>query len=496
MIENATHSAALSRAATGIPGLDAILYGGFPRNHFYLIEGDPGAGKTTLGLQFLLEGLQRGEKVLYITLSETREELCDVAQSHGWDITGVPIYELIPDQEQLSPESQYTMFHPSDVELAETARSVLNEVRRINPERVVLDSLSELRTLAREPLLYRRQIMGFKQFFRERKCTAFLLDDRSARGDDMQLDSLVHGVLKLEKLQREYGVTRRRIEVSKLRGLQVREGLHDYVIRTGGLLVFPRLVPAEHGIHFEMAPSPSGDPELDRLLGGGLDRGTSTLLMGPAGAGKSTVALKLASAACDRGEVAAVYTFEEGPQSMLHRANGLGINLQGHIDSGLLHVEQFDPAELSPGEFVQKVRDAVEKSHARMVVIDSLNGFLQAMPGESYLALQLHELLTYLNQQGVVSIVVLAQAGMVGAMQSPIDVSYLADNILIFRFFEAYGAVRYALSVVKKRTGAHERSIRELQMSDGGVQLGKSIREFQGVLSGAPVYVGHDFHGK
>jgi circadian clock protein KaiC len=476
--------------STGIEGLDDILFGGFPANHFYLVEGDPGAGKTTLALEFLLDGVRHGEKVLYITMSETRDELRAVGHSHGWDIEAIPVYELLPDQEALSPDSQYTVFHPSDVELAETARNVLKEVERINPDRLVLDSLAELRTLAREAVLYRRQIMGFKQFFADRACTVLLLDDRTGRGEDMQLHSLVHGVLTMEKITRDFGVARRRLEVVKMRGMGVREGSHDYVIRTGGLKVFPRLVPAEHVTDFEMTSISSGNEEMDRLLGGGIDRGTSTLLIGPAGSGKSTVALKLATSLCERGEIAAVYTFEEGPHTMLQRAKSLGLNVREHLSSGRMHLEQFDPAELSPGEFVCKVRDAVVRG-TKLVVIDSLNGFLHAMPGEHNLQLQLHELLTYLNQQGVVSVIVLAQAGMIGAaMQTPVDVSYLADNIIMFRFFEAHGEVRHAISVVKKRTGRHEHSIRELRLSKDGVVVGEVLRNFHGVLTGTPILIG------
>ncbi len=479
------------RLKTGVAGFDEIMNGGLPANYFYLLEGDPGAGKTTLALQFLFEGIRNGENVLYVTLSESKMELEAVARSHGWSLEQLPIYELFAERGQLSPDDHYTVFHPSDVELADTARTVLSEVEKINPTRLVIDSLAELRMLSREPIVYRRQILSFKHHFEGRRCTVLLLDDRTGRSADMQLHSIVHGVVTMEKLPREYGVTRRRLEATKMRGIQVREGLHDYVIRRGGLCVFPRMEASRHVKSFDIEPVASGVGELDKLLGGGLDRGTSTLLVGPAGCGKSTVALQFASAVSSRGERVCFYTFEESQQTFLERARGLRIDLETSLSKGLLEVEQLDPAVVSPGEFVEKIRAAVEERNARMVVIDSLNGFLQAMPGEEFLTIQLHELLTFLNQQGVVSLMVLAQNGIVGsAMHTPVDVSYLADAILLLRYFEAYGEVRQAISVVKKRSGRHERTIRELQLGSSGVRVGEPLRKFQGVLAGTPTFLG------
>ena len=479
------------RLKTGVAGFDEVMNGGLPANYFYLLEGDPGAGKTTLALQFLFEGIRNGEKVLYVTLSESRIELEAVAHSHGWSLDQIPIYELFADRGQLSLDDHYTVFHPSDVELADTARTVLSEVEKVNPTRLVIDSLAELRMLAREPIVYRRQVLAFKHHFEGRRCTVLLLDDRTGRSADMQLHSIVHGVVTMEKIPREYGVTRRRLESTKMRGMQVREGFHDYVIRKGGLCVFPRLEASKHLKEFAIEPIASGVAELDALLGGGIDRGTSTLLVGPAGCGKSTVALQFAAATSNRGERVCFFTFEESQQTFFERARGLNIDLETPLRTGLLEVEQLDPAILSPGEFVENVRTAVEERDARMIVIDSLNGFLQAMPGEDFLAIQLHELLTFLNQQGVVTLMVLAQTGIIGSyMQTPVDVSYLADAILLLRYFEAYGEVRQAISVVKKRSGRHERTIRELQLGPNGVRVGKPLRDFQGVLSGTPTFLG------
>jgi circadian clock protein KaiC len=479
------------RLETGIAGVDQILGGGLPANFFYLLEGDPGAGKTTLALQFLFEGVKRGESVLYVTLSETRNELEAVARSHGWKLDKVPIYELFADRGALGADDHYTVFHPSDVELADTAKTVLSEVERLSPKRLVIDSLAELRMLAREPIIYRRQILGFKHHLEGRDTTVLLLDDRTGRSSDMQLHSIVHGVITMEKVPREYGITRRRMEAVKMRGMQVSEGYHDYVIRKGGLRVFPRLRSSEHGKNFKFEPLSSGVPELDELMGGGIDRGTSTLLIGPAGAGKSTVGMQFAAATCKRGERVSVFTFEESQQTYMARAKGLSIDLENPLASGLLEVTQLDPAELSPGEFVENIRGTVEERNTQMVIIDSLNGFLEAMPGEQFLAIQLHELLTFLNQQGVVSLVVLAQAGMIGAaMQTPVDVSYLADSILLLRYFEAFGEVRQAISVVKKRSGRHERSIRELQLSSSGIRVGPPLKDYQGILTGTPSFLG------
>jgi circadian clock protein KaiC len=485
----AAKAPAAARLATGSEGFDSVLEGGFPANRLYLLEGDPGTGKTTLALKFLLEGAARGEPVLYVTLSETKEELLSVAESHGWTLDGVTIYELIPTEESLKTESQYTIFHPSEVELGETTAAVLKEVERVEPRRVVFDSLSEMRLLARDPLRYRRQILALKQYFAGRQCTVLLLDDRTSTVGDLQVQSIAHGVVELEHLALEYGAERRRLRVVKLRGSRYRGGYHDFNIETGGVSVFPRLVAAEHRQEFERGAVESGVPELDELLGGGLDRGTSTLILGPAGSGKSSIAAQFVTAAADRGEHAASFIFDEGRDTYLARAAGLGKQMSEHVEAGRLSVQQVDPAELSPGEFAHRVRRAVDTDAARIVVIDSLNGYLQSMPDERFLTIQMHELLTYLNQLGVVTILVMAQHGFMGTnMGSPVDVSYLADTVLMLRFFEAAGAVRRAISVVKKRTGYHENTIREMRLSSAGITVGEPLSDFQGVLTGVPVY--------
>jgi len=478
------------RIGTGSAGMDDVLGGGLPSGYLYLLEGDPGAGKTTLALQFLLEGVRNGERVLYVTLSESRDELLGVAKSHGFVLDSLPIFEVIPEEKALSPEMQYTVFHPSEVELADTTKTVQREVERVKPHRVVIDSLSELRMLAKDSLRYRREILGLKQFFAPRTCTVLMLDDRTGpEHKDLQLHSITHGVITLEKLTREYGVSRRRLEVVKLRGAKFREGFHDYSIRTGGVVVYPRLVASEH--HPPFAPSilKSGVAELDELIGGGIDRGTSTLLIGPAGCGKSTIAAQFAASAAASGDRAAIYTFEEGPTTLVRRAESLNMDLRPHIQTGRVVIEQIDPAEMSPGEFVQKVREGVTRDNNRLVVIDSLNGFMQSMPGESFLTIQMHELLAFLNQHGVVTLMVLAQSATVGNAPNPVDVSYLADTILLLRYFEASGAVKQAISILKKRSGNHEHTIRELSLADG-VRVGKPFRQFQGVLTGVPVFLG------
>jgi circadian clock protein KaiC len=477
------------RLATGNDGLDSILEGGFPANRLYLVEGDPGTGKTTLALQFLLEGAARGEPVLYVTLSETKEEIEDVAASHGWSLDGVNIYELIPPEDSLKTEAQYTIFHPSEVEFGETTTAVLDEVERIQPSRVVFDSLSEMRLLARDPLRYRRQILALKQYFAGRQCTVLLLDDRTSTGSDLQVQSIAHGVVELEHLALDYGAERRRLRVVKLRGSRYRGGFHDFKIETGGGVVYPRLVAAEHRQDFRLEMMTSGVAELDALLGGGLDRGTSTLILGPAGSGKSSIATQFVAAAAERGEHAASFIFDEGTNTYLSRAAGLGREMRKQVEAGHVTLQQIDPAELSPGEFAYFVRRAVERDGARVVVIDSLNGYLQAMPDERFLTAQMHELLMFLNQQGVVTILVMAQHGFMGSqMGTPIDVSYLADTVLMLRFFEARGAVRRAISVLKKRTGYHENTIREMRMSLGGIAVGEPLKDFQGVLTGVPNY--------
>lgn len=475
-----------NRLKTGIEGLDDVLEGGLPSGHLYLIEGDPGTGKTTLALQFLLSGVTSGESALYVTLSESAKELRDVAISHGWSLDKVQIFELLPDEDALRPERQYTVFHPSEVELGDTTKAIVAKVEEVNPKRVIIDSLSELRMLAQDPLRYRRQILAFKQYFSGKQRTVLLLDDKTNTDRDLQLQSIAHGVIALENLPRDYGVKRRRLEVLKLRGSSFREGYHDYGIRKGGLSVYPRLVASEHKDRFTREQISSGIKELDSLVGEGIDRGTSTLVMGPAGAGKSTIAARYAFAAMQRGESAAIYLFDEGTPSYLARLKSLGFDAQPFVDDGHLLLRQVDVAELSPGEFSHMVRQAVDADGARVVIIDSLNGFMNAMPGERYLPMQLHELTTYLNQKGIASFMVLAQHGLIGReMQTPVDVSYLADSVLLIRFFEAKGEVRQAISMIKKRSGHHERSIRELRL-DRGIVVGDPLFNFKGVLTGIP----------
>jgi circadian clock protein KaiC len=476
------------RVRTGIDGLDQILAGGFPSNRLYLLEGDPGSGKTTLALQFLREGMAQGETVLYVTLSETASELEAVAESHGWTLEGMPIHELAAQGEQ--PDDQYTVFHPSEIELGETTKAVLDEVARIGPARVVFDSLSEMRLLAREPLRYRRQILALKQFFVGRACTVLLLDDCTSQDGDLQLQSLAHGVITLEQLAPEYGAERRRLRVIKLRGVKFLGGFHDFTIETGGVHVYPRLVAAGSRGGSSGSYASTGLPALDQLFGGGLDRGTSTLLIGPAGAGKSALATQVAVAAARRGEHVAMYLFDEGIETFTRRALGLGCGVTEHIDAGRIDLVQVDPAEMSPGEFADRVRCAVEQDQATVIVIDSLNGYLNAMPEERFLNAQLHEMFMFLRQHGVVAISIVAQHGLIGAaMQAPVDLSYLADNVVLLRFFEVTGEVRQAVSVLKRRAGEHERTIRELRFRPGSITVGEPLREFHGVLSGVPELV-------
>jgi circadian clock protein KaiC len=479
-----------ARIETGIAGLDDILGGGLPQGHLYLIEGDPGTGKTTLALQFLLAGIGQGESVIYVTLSESRKELEEVARSHGWSTESLQIYEMAAD-EDLRPEAQYTVFHPSEVELADTITAILEQVDATQPQRVVFDSLSELRMLARDPLKYRRQILALKRHFAGRNCTVLLLDDRTAEGShDLQLQSIAHGVIMMQSLERDFGIKRRRVEVRKLRGSSYREGFHDYTIATGGLSIYPRLIAAEHKPGFQRKCVPSGLKGLDELFSGGIDTGTSTLFIGPAGCGKSTIALRYAVSSAQRGEKAVIFTFDEALATLLERARGLGMELTPLFANGTLEIQQIDPAELAPGEFVSRVRRLVDEQQLRVVVLDSLNGFLNAMPHEQFLAMQLHELLSYLGQQGVATILTLAQHGFIGSMQSTVDVSYLADTVLLFRFFEYAGEIRQALSVIKKRSGPHERAIRELFLGKGKISVGEPLKDFRGVLTGTPIFGG------
>jgi circadian clock protein KaiC len=477
------------RIPTGVAGLDDVLGGGLPSGHLYLVEGDPGTGKTTLALQFLLDGIRQGENVIYVTLSESKAELEAVARSHGWPAEALSIFEMVPTDDDLSPEAQYTVFHPSEVELADTITAVLQQVDATQPQRVVFDSLSELRMLARDPLKYRRQILALKRHFAGRNCTVLLLDDRTAEGHDLPLQSIAHGVIMMQSLERDFGIKRRRVEVRKLRGSAYREGFHDYTIETGGIAVYPRLIASEHKPGFDRKPVPSGIQELDDLCRGGINTGTSTLFIGPAGCGKSTIALRYAVSSAERGEKAVIFTFDEARATLLGRGKGLGMELEPLLSNRSLEIHQIDPAEVSPGEFVSRIRRLVDENDLRLVVLDSMNGFLNAMPHEQFLAMQLHELLSYLGQQGVATILTLAQHGFFGNVQSSVDVSYLADTVLLFRFFEYAGAVRQALSVIKKRSGPHERTIRELRFGEDGISVGKPLKDFKGVLTGVPSFL-------
>ncbi len=478
------------RSTTGVPGLDDILGGGLIPHRLYLIDGDPGAGKTTLSLQFLLEGVKQGEKCLYITLSETKEELTAGAASHGWSLDGIEIIELNAEESDLGSDAQVTMYHPSEVELNETTKKVLEAVQRINPGRVIFDSLSEMRLLAQNSLRYRRQILALKQFFIGRKCTVLLLDDRTSEGSDLQLQSIAHGVLSLEQLAPAFGGARRRLRVMKFRGTSFRGGFHDLAILQGGLSVFPRLVASEHGSNFNRGRIESGLKALDDLLGGGPDRGTSTLLVGPAGCGKSSIAVQYAVAAASRGDHAVIFAFDESIATLRARSAAFGASFEEGTGARQVDVVQVDPAEVSPGEFSAMVRAAVEKDHARVVVIDSLNGYLHSMPEERFLTAQLHELLSYLGRLGVTTMMVVAQHGMVGSgMQTPIDTSYLADSVIMLRYFEHAGRVKKAISVLKKRSGPHEETIRELILGGNGIELSEPLTQFRGILSGVPVEV-------
>lgn len=479
-----------SRLSTGTSGLDDVLGGGLPMDRLYLVQGLPGAGKTTLALRFLLEGVARGESALYITLSETRAEIEQVAASHGWSLKGLHMFELSAAEQVLRLEQQSSVYASADVELREAMRVLLGEVERARPSRVVFDSLSEIRLLAQTPERYRRQVLALKQFFVGRSCTVLLLDDRVAESSDAHVESLAHGVIRLDQKITDYGADRRRVRVAKLRGSSFRSGYHDFVVRTGGLVVFPRLVAAEHRTDFLASTMSSSIPELDQLLGGGLHRGTSTLILGPAGTGKSVVASHFATCAAANGESSAIFAFEERLGTLRARANALGMPMREQEAAGRMHLVQIDPAELAPDEFSHLVREAVELRRVSMVVIDSLNGYFSAMPASSHLTLQMHEMLSFLAERGVTTILTLAQTGILGSMTSPVDISYLADTVIVVRHFEAAGRMRKAISVLKKRSGSHEDTIRELILRPSGLALGQPLVDFRGVLSGTPVYSG------
>ncbi|WMY10783.1 ATPase domain-containing protein [Paraburkholderia phenoliruptrix] len=477
------------RLRSGIDGIDDVLGGGFTPHRMYLVEGAPGTGKTTLALQFLLKGVEEGQTGLYITLSETRSELISVADSHGWDLSQFHILELLSD-EGLDPQFEQSVLHPAEVELGETVRNVIRQVDEIKPARIVLDSLSELRLLSQNALRYRRQILALKRYFATRACTVLLLDDNTSDPSDIQLHSIAHGVITLDNLVHDYGGNRRRVRIAKMRGIKFREGYHDFSLDTGGIRVYPRLVAAEHHAEFDTALMSTGTPGLDVLLGGGLIPGTNALIVGPSGVGKTTTVVSCLIAALQRGERCVYYVFDETLVTLIARCATVGMNLQPYVDSGLLTLRQIDPAEISPGEFATDVRVSVEQRGVRYVAIDSLNAYLQAMPGERYLLLQMHELLGYLNQQGIITMLVLGQHGIIGEVQSDIDISYLSDVVILFRYFEHHGEVLTAVTAVKSRANAHERSIRQFRLTETGVEVGEALRDFEGVLSGLPAYRG------
>ncbi|WP_230474948.1 ATPase domain-containing protein [Dyella monticola] len=482
------------RCSTGNSGLDTILDGGLPSGHLYLLEGQPGSGKTTLALQFLLDGVRKGERCLYITMSETAEELAEVAASHHWDIKGIDLFELSSVESLLGGERNQSVLHSWEVELGETISLIRQEIERVDPARVVFDSLSELRLLAQDPLRYRRQVLALKQFFVPRNATVVLIDDLSSeRSDrDTHLHSLSHGVISVERFTLEYGPARRRLQVQKLRGATFIGGYHDLNIRTGCIEVYPRLVASTHQTSLSDELLPSAIDQLDALVGGGLLRGTSTLLTGPAGTGKTTLALQYVDAACRRGEQCCLYEFDERIGTLLRRAQSMGMQLVEHIESGLLEITQVDPAEMSPGEFAWGVFKAVQDKACKLVVIDSLNGYLTAMPEEKHLLLQMHELLAYLNQSGVTTFLINPLLGLVNTLDvGQLNVSYIADTVVLFRYFEAEGRIRKALSVIKNRGGKHEETIREVRIDSRGLRVGEPLTNFRGVLTGTPEFVGN-----
>ncbi len=479
------------RARTGLDGLDEVLGGGLPRNHIYLLDGEPGTGKTTLALQYLLEGAVHGERGLYVTLSESEVELTEVAASHGWTLDEVTVFELTADAVGGSADEEYTIFHPAEVELKQTMSAVFEIVERVRPTRVVIDSLSEMRLLARDALRFRRQILSLKQFFAGRDCTVLLLDDKSAPAGDMQLHSLAHGVILLEHLAMEYGAERRRLQVTKLRGVRFRGGYHDFRIRTGGIQVFQRIRTAATQERIDGGLMLSGNPELEALLGGGLTRGTSTLVTGAAGTGKTVMCVQYMRAAVERGETVSAFMFDERLSTFRLRAESLGFDLDAPIRDGRLRLHQVEPTEMSPGEFASVVAEAVEEHGATLVIIDSINGYMNAMPSERLLGIQLHELLSYLSNHGVTSILTLVQHGVFGGpVDEDAEVSYLADTVVLLRYFEFQGSVHNAISVVKRRSGAHEKTIRQLRIGARGLEVGAPLQQFQGVLSGVPEYLG------
>ncbi|MFK4874044.1 ATPase domain-containing protein [Novosphingobium sp. ZW T3_23] len=476
-------------ASTGISGLDNILFGGLTPHRMYLVEGTPGTGKTTLGLGFLLAGAQAGEAGLYITLAETEVELRAVGKAHGWSLDVLELFEMVP-ADGFNEDQEQTLLHPSEVELGETVRNIMAKVEEFRPARVVLDSLSELRLLSQSPIRYRRQILALKHYFSTRQCTVLLLDDQGSSGGDLQLHSIAHGVISLSQSLATFGGQRRRLNIVKMREKPFRGGYHDFEIERGGLRVFPRLVALDHDTEDCGDAVTTGSPELDALLGGGLVPGTATLLTGPAGVGKTTTSVQCIVAALQRGERAAYFLFDERPPTLIARSAALGMDLRPYIKNGQLQLRSIDPAEISPGQFSTAVQSAVEDLGAAIVVIDSLNAYLQAMPNEQFLVLQMHEMLSFLGQKGVVSLLILGLHGIMGDIRSDVDLSYLSDTVLQLRYFEAHGEVRQAISVIKTRTARHERTIREFQIDTNGLQLGEPLRNFQGVLTGVPKFSG------
>ena len=480
-----------SKSSTGVGGLDDVLSGGLTPGHVYLLEGNPGTGKTTIALSFLRAGAAAGERGLYITLSETEEELRAGAASHGWDLDkSIKIFELVPPESLLDPDRQQSLLYSSDLELGETAKTIFDAINREKPQRVVIDSLSEIRLLAQSSLRYRRQILALKHFLAKNGATVLMLDDLTSDTLDKTVHSVVHGVIRLEELVPDYGADRRRMRIMKYRGTRFRGGWHDFIIKTGGVNVFPRLVASEHHTKFDRAQINSGIPQLDNLLGGGIERGSSVLVLGPAGTGKSTFVFQYIDAAVKRGEKAAMFVFDEEIGLLFARTRAMGYDFEKMAAEGNLIIEQIDAAEISPGEFAHRVREKVGAAKAKTVAIDSINGYSAAMPNENSLVLHIHELLQYLNRQGATTLLTVAQHGLVGDMKSPVDVTYLADTVILLRYFEAIGRVKRAVSIIKKRTGWHEDQIREYRIGKGGLSLGEPLEDFQGVLKGVPNYVG------